>query len=333
MADKEIIKISNPARKAYETRVGISSDVDESARPVSGYLVNRSQDSKRSSMLEMDPSGVVSAPLETLDNDPIGSGLTAQGEIEIVLKPGVAKRTSYSRGDAVTTGGRVVAMNSDNQEDVLNAIIHDDGPEAKKTMARTMIGLIKASLDDDHSGVTALPDAKGRLSPVDKDDPSAEERENEPFEAMILGGFDIEDVEGIHFPYSKIQSIAKNEDISDFLNGAFISSRLSKLNNTAESARVFSSLPGPSKMSTDSIIALKEFRAAKKIKQMYGNIGVDYVKISHPMGINIEDPRTYDKTASPLSDVEVILKAKIAKEVDEEISKIFKKKSSNKVEK
>jgi hypothetical protein len=83
-------------------------------------------------------------------------------------------------------------------------------------------------------------------------------------------------------------------------------------------------------MRTDSITALKEFRAVKKMKKMYEGIGVDYIKVSHPKGINIEDPRTYDRNASPLADVESILKAKITKEVDEEIQKLFKNKSGTK---
>lgn len=326
-------RVADAARRAYETRIGIDPGVDDSFRPVSGYLVNRSQDAKRRAMAKSNVPEGMAAPFEISDSDPTGADLSVQGDIEVILKPGVAKRTSYTRGDAVSTGGRAVAMNSDQQEDVLNAIIHDDGPNAKKTMARTMLGLLKASLDDDHSGVTALPDSKGRLTPVDKDDPSANERHNESYEAMILGGFNAEDVEGIHFPYTKIKQMAEDEDISDFVNNNFVSSRLKRLNNSAESARIFSSLPSASTLKTDSITALKEFRAAKRVKKTYKGIGVDYIKISHPKGINIEDPRSYDKNASPLADTESILKAKITKEVDEEIQKLFKKKSDSKEEK
>lgn len=323
-------RFADTARRAYETRIGIDPDVDDSIRPVSGYLVNRSQDAKRRSMAKNNIPEGIAAPFETVAGDPSGTDSVVQGEIEIILKPGVAKRTSYTRGDAVSTGGRVVAMNSDEQEDILSAIIMDDGPNAKKTMARTMIGLLKASLDEDYTGVTALPDSKGRLTPVDKDDPSAEERSNESFEAMILGGFEIDDVEGIHFPYSKIQKIAEEEDISDFINNNFISSRLKKLNNTAEEARIFSTMSSANKIRTESIDALKEYRAAKRIKKMYESAGVGYVKISHPQGINIEDPRTYDKNASPLTNVESILKAKISKEIDKEIEKAFKNKTGAK---
>jgi hypothetical protein len=326
MAEETSKRIADVARRAYETRLGIEPDVDDSARPVSGYLVNRSQDAKRKAMSGSDiPEGMM-APFESVDGDPTGTDSAVQGEIEIVLKPGVAKRTSYTRGDAVSTGGRAVAMNSDQQEDILSALIHDDGPNAKKTMARTMLGLLKSSLDEDFTGVTAMPDKAGRLLPVDKDDPSASERENESFEAMILGGFSIEDVEGIHFPYSKIKKIAEEEDISDFLNNNFIASRLKRLNNNAEQARVFSTLESANKIKTESIEALKEYRAAKRIKKMYESAGVGYVKISHPKGINIEDPRTYDKNAKPLDNVESMLKAKIAKEIDSEIQKIFKNK-------
>lgn len=325
MAEEEKPKIKDIARRAYELRQGIADDVDDAARPVSGYIVNRSQEAKRAAMSKTDIPELMRAPFEDIPGDPRGAGLSTQGEIEVILKPGVGKRTSYTRGDAVSTGGRAVAMNSDQQEDVLDAIIHDDGPNAKKTMARTMLGLLKASLDDDYSGVTAMPDSKGRMTPVDKEDPSADERNNESFEAMILGGFDADDVEGIHFPYSKIQKIAEDEDVSDFVNNNLISSRLQKLNNNAESARIFSSMPPAKQLKTESITALKEYRAAKRIKKMYGQAGIGYVKFSHPMGINIEDPRSYDKKASPTADIESILKAKIAKEIDEEIAKMSNK--------
>ena len=333
MSEESTKKIADVARRAYETRIGIQPDVDDSARPVSGYLVNRSQDAKRRAMAKLENPEGATAPFETIEGDPYGTDSVSQGEIEIILKPGVAKKTSYTRGDAVSTGGRAVAMNSDAQEDILNAIIHDDGPNAKKTMARTMIGLLKSSLDEDYTGVTSLPDNAGRLTPVDKEDPSASQRKNESFEAMILGGFEIDDVEGIHFPYSKIKQIAEEEDISDFLNNSFVMSRLKTLNNSAEQARVFSSLESADKIRTESVVALKEYRAAKRIKKMYESGGVGYVKISHPKGVNIEDPRTYDRNASPLDNVESILKAKIAKELDSEIQKIFNKKPGMKKEK
>ena len=329
MNDNKPKGFHNAAKKAYETRIGVKPDIDDSARPVSGYLVNRSQDTKRRLMSGAGVPNGNMAPFETIDGDPAGTDTAVQGEIEIILKPGTAKRTSYTRGDSVATGGRPVAMNSSNQEEILNAIIHDDGPNAKKTMARTMIGLLKASLDGDHTGVTSLPDSKGRLSPVDKDDPSAGERENESFEALILGGFNMEDVEGIHFPYSKIKQIAEDEDISDFLNNNFVSSKLKKLNNTSEAARIFSTFQSVNKIQTDSIQALKEYRAAQKVKKMYEPTGIGYVKISHPEGITIEDPRTYDKNSSPLDDVETILKAKISKELDSEIEKMFKNKPNS----
>jgi hypothetical protein len=333
MAEEEVKKIRDTARRAYELRLGIPDDIDDAARPVSGYLVNRSQEAKRAAMSKTQIPEDMRAPFESIPGDPRGTDVSTQGEIEVILKPGVAKRTSYTRGDAVSTGGRAVSMNSDQQEDILGAIIHDDGPNAKKTMARTMLGLLKASLDDDYSGVTALHDSKGRMTPVDKDDPSSDERHNESFEAMILGGFEAEDVEGIHFPYSKIQKIAEEEDVSDFVNNNLISSRLKKLNSTAEAARIFSTLPPANKLKTESITALKEYRASKRIKKMYGNAGIGYVKFSHPMGINIEDPRTYDKKASSISDVEAILKTKIVEEIDAEIQKLFKKKPSTEGEK
>ena len=62
---------------------------------------------------------------------------------------------------------------------------------------------------------------------------------------------------------------------------------------------------------------LKEYRAAKKIKEKYESSGIGYVKFAHPLGINIENPKTYDKTSSPRDNPEDILKKNIATEIDE----------------
>jgi hypothetical protein len=69
------------------------------------------------------------------------------------------------------------------------------------------------------------------------------------------------------------------------------------------------------------MVKLKEYRAAKKIKEKYEGMGVGYVKFAHPQGINIENPRSYDKTASPTTRVDEIIKRNIDAEVEAELKK------------
>jgi hypothetical protein len=50
-------------------------------------------------------------------------------------------------------------------------------------------------------------------------------------------------------------------------------------------------------------------------------MGIGYVKFAHPQGINIENPRSYDKTASPTTRVDEILIKRIDAEVEAELKK------------
>jgi hypothetical protein len=288
---------------------------------------NRSSDKKVESLQKRDPNKWSNAPIEEGEISANGNVLE-QGEIEVILKRGISGRTAYMRGDSLETGGRPVSMSSDDSDEILNALIHDDGPNAKKSMARTMIALLKAAIDDDYSALNAKPDKDGKLPPVGKEDPS-KDREHETFEAMILGGFTKSDVQGIHFPYTKIVKMAEPLDISDFANEKLFLDRVMRIAPNTDPQQIIQLITSGGKIDTPSMRSLREYRTAKTVRKKYEKLGIGFIKFSHPTGKNIEDPRNYDPSAMPSDDVEKIIKSNIVKEIDELIRKANKPQKPN----
>jgi hypothetical protein len=312
---------SDAFRDEYNSRIGISKSTPNSAKPVSGYVVHRSHNEEKKRQIAASGKGNIGsdAIFEIGDNDVVGDGLTALGEIEVILKPEVSNRTAYGRGEALQSAHRPVAMNSNDPDDIADAIMNADGISSKKQNTEAMLHLLGAKMDKNFSSVNASMDENGKMAPVGSVDSSA--RSHEPFEAQILGGFKKNEVEGIHYPYSKVAKIAESEDISDVVNDRSLASKLEKLGFTPEEVAYFYSISGGKPLNTASMVKLKEYRAAKKIKEKYEGMGVGYVKFAHPQGINIENPRSYDKTASPTTRVDEIIKRNIDAEVEAELKK------------
>jgi hypothetical protein len=312
---------SDAFRDEYNSRIGISKSTPNSAKPVSGYVVHRSHNEEKKRRVAASGKGNIGsdAIFEIGDNDVVGDGLTALGEIEVILKPEVSNRTAYGRGEALQSAHRPVAMNSNDPDDIADAIMNADGIASSKQNTEAMLHLLGAKMDKNFSSVNASMDENGKMAPVGAIDSSS--RAHEPFEAQILGGFKKNEVEGIHYPYTKVAKVAESEDISDVVNDRSLASKLEKLGFTPEEVAYFYSISGGKPLNTASMIKLKEYRAAKKIKEKYEGMGIGYVKFAHPQGINIENPRSYDKTASPTTRVDEILKRSIDAEVEAELKK------------
>jgi hypothetical protein len=312
---------SDAFRNEYNSRIGISKSTPNSAKPVSGYVVHRSHNEEKKRQIAASGKGNIAsdAIFEIGDSDIVGDGLTALGEIEVILKPEVSNRTAYGRGEALQSAHRPVAMNSSDPDDIADAIINADGISSKKQNTEAMLHLLGAKMDKNFSSVGASMDDSGKMAPVGAVDLST--RSHEPFEAQILGGFKKSEVEGIHYPFSKVAKIAESEDISDVVNETSLASKLEKLGFTPEEIAYFYSISGGKPLNTASMVKLKEYRAAKKIKEKYESMGIGYVKFAHPQGINVENPRSYDKTASSTTRVDEILMKSIDAEVEAELKK------------
>lgn len=312
-------------RTEYLSQIGIPRDTPDSLRPVSGYVVNKShieEKKKRARQLGSGNEGA-DAIFEIGDKDIVGDGLTALGEIEVVLRPETANRVAYGRGDSIDSLHQPVMLDSTERDDIVNAIMAHGGIDKDNKDLDAILHLLAASKDKNFSHINGSRDKDGKMKPVGKIDPS-DSRGHEIFEANILGGFSKDEVEGIHYPYSKIAKLAEKEDISDLTQQDVIGPKLQKLGFTPEEIQYFYSISDGKPLNTASMQKLREYRAAKKIKKKYESAGIGYVKFAHPLGINIENPKTYDKTSGPRDNPEDILKRNIVKEMDEALKLMLK---------
>jgi len=318
-------------RHEYQSRIGIHDETPESARPVSGYLVHKSHIDKKKNMVKQSGSGNhgQDAIFELEDNDVVGDGLTALGEIEVVLRPEVGSRTAYGIGESINTAHRPVMLTSNNRDDISDALTNTHGVESSQRNVDSMIHLLSAGIDKDFTKVGARRDGNGRMAPVGKMDPSTD-RAHEPFEAQILGGFKRDDVEGIHYPFSRIQKLSEQEEVQDAIPEKTITAKLTKLGFTKEEIAYFYSMSNGQPLTGASVQKLKEYRAAKKIKKKYESQGIGYVKFAHPKGINIENPKTYDKLAKGNEDVEKIIIGQILSEMEASMKAMLAKMRKNK---
>ena len=318
-------------RHEYQSRIGIHGETPESARPVSGYLVHKSHIDKKKNMVKQSGSGNhgSDAIFELEDSDVVGDGLTALGEIEVVLRPEVGSRTAYGIGESINTAHRPVMLTSNNRDDISDALTNTHGVESSQRNVDSMIHLLSAGIDKDFTKVGARRDGNGRMAPVGKMDPSTD-RAHEPFEAQILGGFKKDDVEGIHYPFSRIQKLSEQEEVQDAIPEKTITAKLAKLGFTKEEIAYFYSMSNGQPLTGASVQRLKEYRAAKKIKKKYESQGIGYVKFAHPKGINIENPKTYDKLAKGNEDVEKIIIGQILSEMEVSMKTMLTKMRKNK---
>lgn len=318
--------------REYLSRIGIPNTVSPDLLPVSGYLVHKSHiESKRRNVINSGSGNLrPDAVFEINDSDVVGDGLTALGDIEIVLRPGVSERTAYGRGNAITSAHRPVKLNSRNREDVADAILNPDGVNAEKTRQEALMNLLSASINNDFSNVNASRGKTGKM-PNSFDSKIPDGSYREPFEAQVLGGFDISDVEQVNIPFKKVTSAAENEDISDIVNPKTIAEKLRAAGFSPEEIEYFYSIGGSQTLNTESMTMLRNYRASQKIKSNLNNSGFNNIKFAHPEGFNIEDPRSHSKSAFGGESVEVVLSKAIGNEIVKTAKEMLKEtKKSNK---
>ena len=292
--------------KRYYESVGLNGDIREDLMPVSGYLVHKSHIQKKKNDVIKNRVGNVGpdAVFEVQDNDPVGDGLTSLGDVEIVLKPEVSKRTSYGRGTGVKNGHRPVSMSSTSKDDISHAVSYS----GSDSDSDAMVNLLASSVDGDFSRMSR----------------NSKTKSNENFEAHILGGFDADEVDSINYPYSKLSKLSQKEDISDVVNDESIADSLRDMGFTQAEIDYFYSVGGPGQINTESMAKLREYRMSKKVKDKYSKLGFSKVKIAHPQGLNIENPRTHSKASRGIEDVETLLKKEIAAEIKKTVDELLK---------
>ena len=295
-------------KRTFETSIGIHPSTNDDARPAKGYVVTKSQLEARKKLAKENGGNYgADAIYEIEDEDAIGDGISALGDIQVILRPEVSKRTSYMRGDPMSSGGRPVSMNSDNREDILDSIMNSDGPNSKSHMADAMINLLQSHLKKKNDNIN-----KSRtVSPGQE----SSNKSNLPMHAEILGGYSIDDIEGIYYPFSKIQKISSSTDISDLTKNLVSEQDLITRKVSRPDAALIVSRLNSGKLNISSVNSLREYKTALAIRKKYKDKGIGYVLFAHKKGINIDKPTSYDPLARKNETVEEVLIRMIKEEV------------------
>lgn len=309
--------------REYLSRTGLGYSVEDEQMPVFGYLVHKSHMNEKRAKIKSGESGSLlpDAIFEIGDNDEIGDGLTALGDIEIVLKSGVSNRTAYGRGNSVSSGHRPVLLNSRNRNDVFDSMVNTYGKNSKNSDMDAMMNLLASSIDGDLAKVNASRDKNGKMP---RTNAPASKNPREPFQAQILGGFDIDEVEQINYPFSRISEDSASVKIDDIVNEKSIAEKLRAAGFSPEEIAYFYSIGGGEGMNTQSMQMLRNYRQSQNVKKSFSEKGFPNVKIAHPNGLDIENPLTHSRSASPRSSVEDVLNQKIMIEIQEQAEKMLK---------
>lgn len=316
-------------RREYWNDNGLNDSIKDDEMPVSGYLVHNSQIEAKKKMIKTKGSGNIGddAIFEIEDNDIFGDGLTAQGEIEIVLSPEVASRTAYGKGSALKNGHKPVSMRSASRRDIAQALVGSN----QSMDTQTAINMLTASIDGDFSSVSSRKPKGSKYRRVGELTP--EDFEHEQIQAHILGGFDKDEVESISYPFSKIAKLSEKEELKDIADEKSIATMLRKAGFTESEINYFYSISDGKPFNTQSMQALRAYRAAQKVREKYQRHGFNKVNFAHPQGINIDNPSTYNINAMPGQSVEEVLKKNISKEIADEAKKVLREMRSNTIPK
>jgi len=225
-------------------------------------------------------------------------------------------------GNGMKNGNKPVRLNSTNKDDVSDALSNLDGANGKNESMEAMLNLLAASIDKDFSETNSSLDESGSMRRSGQFD--EEKRKHKPLEAHILGGFDIDEIEQINYPFTKLERLAINQDISDIVNDGFVKNILIKNGFNSEEIDYMQSTGLLSRVMTESMRMLKSYRLAKTMQKKYEDSGISKFRIAHPSGVDIFNPLSHSKAARPGQDVEEVLKENIEIEIRSMAEKLLK---------
>ena len=311
----------------YQSRIGIHPDTPDSDRPVSGYVVHKSQRDMTVDALKK--KGIVAGdmPFEYESEDTPMGNVGVDGDIEVILRPEVSGRTAYGFGRGPEQQTRPVWMNSDDPDDIMDALLHPTSDNYKTRFANAMI------VADDNDIATFLNSKSIKPSKLNSnyesqlDSFKSDLSGQQPLGAHIMGGFKKEEISAVVHPWSKIQEASKDIDISDAIEQEPISEKLSRLGFSPEEIQYFYSLNGNSlgSINTSAMQQLRAYRKSQEISEKYKKMGIPEVQFAHKHGLDMLSPRSYSTTNKDEGDVEDVLKERIQEEIDNELKAALKK--------
>ena len=304
----------NTIRKKYEAWIGLPPDMPEHLRPVSGHVVHKDwlESELKHAGDVLTRSGRTDPDRYNPELSSVSNGVRGRvntlGNVEVVLRPEVSKRTSYGYGDSVNDHIRPVAMTSDNSELIQQAIIHSghDGVKSDETWNISPLEMLYGKWKKDFSAHRTRPGRNQDGSPISA-------RNHAPMESLTLGGVNPEDIEHIKIDYNAIpksfSTFSEDPLSDDSISAMRISSpeKLEAVNKLRESG-----------YRPKNLDRLELFKAAEAFKKYCSdkNIGVT---ITNQSGLDVFNPRTHNIRAPKSADAEQAIRLNMQNEIKERI--------------
>lgn len=331
-------------RTEYEVRMGIPSDAPADLRPVSAYVTHPEWEQRQREIHE-EQTGSPPGEFSTVQRDAFGN-IAAYGAVEIVLRPEVSDRVGYGAGDSARTFLRPVQMDNDSPEEIFSAIMSGDHLEGP------MLGHLSLSLlESKRSGSFANVNSK-KGGAVDHNDRPPN---RQYFEALVMGGFGLEDIDEIRVDYDDLaiseirtqQEKVKNAaEQTKKIREEFLSPEaLAAAGLTPEEIAFVTGVLDNYRMGGDTAIqipkqymlildshqqtgdqkgrpAILDFRRAKARKETVDAAGVK-MKVTSARGIDLFSPESYG--GQPGDDIESVLKQRAMTQIAQTVRDAYQR--------
>lgn len=335
----------NKVLAKYEADIGIHPDTPNELRPARGYVVHSDDLAKeqRDILRFLEKSGKEDADryFPNLVDFPHAKRTRGNdwnfGNAEIILNPGVADRTSYGNGDLFNNHIEPVLMNSDDNEVIARA--HVDARFKTDNRAENIIEHLYNHFKNDHS---AYRREKYATSPG---------RSWEPREAAIAGGFNTDDIDEIRVPWDSWNYKALGDDtfndedlVKEAKRSLIDDEQMDKWGFTESEKKIVGDIltgdkdkyvipdeiqKGMNRFGAgekdikDDVENLMKVRSAEALKQKLEDKGVR-LSITNKFGLNIFDPKSFDKSAKAKTSAAEAIREKIARQMKELIEEMRK---------
>ena len=322
------IKPNSPISKLksdHELFLGYDPEVSDSTRSISGYMVHRNAKNVISDHLDSIPSdGVNRNPdffHESGDVQPMGDVRLGGNDIDLVLKPEVASRSAYSRGEAIRSHNYPTPVLFDNPGDVGSAHLNESITTGNSELDRTrnIANALQNVIDNNFSG--ALSDdvtanrSERALKPGNK------------YEALVAGGVSLDDVAEMRYPVNKLDVNNEKLDMNSLIGDS--GREFLKINGFGDGEiDEYLRMVDNGEVDLQSARWLKQHRAAKKFDKDFRkkNNFDGRIVFTNPDGIDLLSPETFREHPSSrgLQTVEQMLSARMLDDMAPNLKKTLK---------
>ena len=294
-------------RKEYEASVGIPMDAPASVRPASGWVTHPDIEEAAKQLAASKRELTDFTVIEGL-NGPVN----AYGPITMTLGRAASGRSAYGFGDTLKQGIVPARLDETDPEAIASAVL-TPGIFGEGRMQDTILALLESNRTGSFGNVNAI---------------SGESRMY--MEALIPGGFNIDDVESISADYEFLTGSKEPQKqvVARLMDEFFSPDALMKFGLSPEDARLVSEHAQETMTKYEKIYKnnnvsysmlfdpkvarglaqLESFRTASKKKQRLNDLGIE-VRVTHAKQIDPFNPESYGGSLG--DDIESILKGRI----------------------